>query len=53
MKYFNQLHTILLGKGIYLGPSGYEVGFISSAHTYKELDKAAAIITSALDKILG
>ena len=53
MKYFNQLHTILLGKGLYLGPSGYEVGFISSAHTYKELDKAAAIITSALDKILG
>jgi glutamate-1-semialdehyde 2,1-aminomutase len=23
----------LLERGIYLGPSGYEVGFISQAHT--------------------
>ncbi|HEX3387228.1 MAG TPA: glutamate-1-semialdehyde 2,1-aminomutase, partial [Mucilaginibacter sp.] len=32
MEKFKILHRELLNRGIYLGPSGYEVGFVSSAH---------------------
>jgi glutamate-1-semialdehyde 2,1-aminomutase len=48
MKYFNALHHELLDKGIYLGPSGYEVGFISAVHSEKDLDEAYEKITSSL-----
>ncbi len=27
MEYFKQMHAFLLENGIYIGPSGYEVGF--------------------------
>jgi len=53
MSKFNMLHSILLENGIYLGPSGYEVGFVSAAHSYKDLDKAVKIMTTALDKVMG
>jgi len=51
MKLFSKMHGFLLNNGIYLGPSGYEVGFISSAHTYKDLDLAAKKVNLALDEI--
>ena len=51
MDFFKRLHSILLQKGIYFGPSGYEVGFVSSAHSYEILDKAADIICETLDEI--
>ena len=51
MDLFRQLHAILLDQGIYLGPSGYEVGFISAAHTHEQLEYAAAMINSAFDQI--
>jgi len=51
MEYFKQLHGILLENGVYLGPSGYEVGFVSAAHTDSVLDQASAIICQSLDKI--
>lgn len=51
MKYFKLLHRNLLEKGIYFGPSGYEVGFVSAAHTKEDLDKAADAIRNSLDAI--
>ena len=51
MKYFSALHHELLEKGVYLGPSGYEVGFISSAHTEKDLDDAVGKICNALETV--
>lgn len=48
---FRHLHAALLERGIYLGPSGYEVGFVSTAHTPEILEKAAAILCDALDEI--
>lgn len=39
MKYFKVLYHELLKQGVYMGPSGYEVGFVSKAHTYEDLDK--------------
>ena len=48
---FRHLHSALLNRGVYLGPSGYEVGFVSSAHTPEILAQAAAIMCDALDEI--
>jgi glutamate-1-semialdehyde 2,1-aminomutase len=53
MKFFKLLHAALLEKGVYMGPSGYEVGFVSSAHTFEVLDEAAEIINWAMDKVFG
>ena len=41
---------LLLNKGVYIGPSGYEVGFISNAHT-KVLDKAIELFCKAIDEV--
>ncbi len=53
MHNFNLLHLALLEKGVYLGPSGYEVGFISSAHDEKTLTIAASAFCEALDAIFN
>jgi glutamate-1-semialdehyde 2,1-aminomutase len=50
-KYFKIIFQKLLKQGVYLGPSGYEVGFISSAHSLKILNQAANIIISVLDEV--
>lgn len=39
MKYFKTLYHALLENGIYSGPSGYEVGFMSEAHTQEDIEK--------------
>ena len=49
MEKFKVLHRELLNRGIYLGPSGYEVGFVSAAHTKVELEKAKRAIFDSLD----
>lgn len=51
MKQFKKLHTLLLKRGVYLGPSGYEVGFVSAAHSQQDLNQAAQLICEALDMI--
>jgi len=51
MNLFRLLYNELLERGVYLGPSGYEVGFISSAHSKEDLKKAAAKIREALDVV--
>ncbi|MFC4212850.1 glutamate-1-semialdehyde 2,1-aminomutase [Pedobacter lithocola] len=51
MEKFKIMHRELLNRGIYLGPSGYEVGFVSAAHTKVELEKAKRAIFEALDLV--
>jgi glutamate-1-semialdehyde 2,1-aminomutase len=48
MKYFRVLHKELLERGVYLGPSGYEVGFVCEAHTQDDLLKTAKAFAEAL-----
>lgn len=48
MDKFKVLHHELLQRGVYLGPSGYEVGFVSAAHTEADLAEAAEKICAAL-----
>jgi glutamate-1-semialdehyde 2,1-aminomutase len=52
MEKFKTLHRELINRGVYLGPSGYEVGFISSAHTKTDLEKAKRAIFDSLDIVL-
>jgi glutamate-1-semialdehyde 2,1-aminomutase len=49
MEKFKKLHRELLNRGIYLGPSGYEVGFVSAAHNKTDLEKAKRAIFESLD----
>ena len=53
MKFFRVLHAELLEKGVYLGPSGYEVGFVSAAHTPEILNQVADKICAALDVVFA
>jgi glutamate-1-semialdehyde 2,1-aminomutase len=43
---FNRLHRDILDAGVYLPPSGYEVCFVSVAHTPKLLKEAADVIVN-------
>lgn len=53
MEKFKVLHHELLQRGIYLGPSGYEVGFVSAAHSEADLDEAAHAINEAMDIVFN
>ena len=48
MKHFRKIYHEFLERGVYLGPSGYEVGFVSEAHTVEDLRKAGGMIGEAL-----
>lgn len=45
---FKYFHFELLSRGIYIGPSGYEVCFVSQAHTDEELNHTATVICDVL-----
>jgi glutamate-1-semialdehyde 2,1-aminomutase len=53
MEHFKKLHHELLQRGVYLGPSGYEVGFVSAAHTDADLDEAAGLMEECLDIVFS
>lgn len=53
MDLFKVLHHELLQRGVYLGPSGYEVGFVSAAHTATDLEIAATAIKEAMDVVFS
>jgi glutamate-1-semialdehyde 2,1-aminomutase len=45
---FTRLFHALLDRGIYLAPSGFEVGFLSAAHTEADLERIVAAFAAAL-----
>ena len=49
MANFKTLHGELLERGIYIGPSGFEVGFISRAHTDSDLAEAVKAFKESLE----
>lgn len=52
MEKYKQMHRELLNRGVYFGPSGYEVGFVSEAHTTEDLDTVKQHIIESLDLVL-
>lgn len=53
MNLFAKYHKAMLERGIYLSPSGYEVGFISTAHSNEDLARTARAASESLDEILS
>ena len=49
MEQFKALYSNLLDQGLYFGPSGYEVGFVSSSHSDVIIEDASAKFMKALD----
>jgi glutamate-1-semialdehyde 2,1-aminomutase len=47
---FNRMYHLMLEKGIYFGPSAYEVGFVSSAHKEDQLHQAVEVITGTAEQ---
>lgn len=50
-KRFALLFHALLDRGVYLAPSGFEVGFLSTAHTDEDLDTVIKTFVEALDAL--
>lgn len=50
---FKELFHACLQKGVYLAPSGYEVGFIGHAHTDQILDDAVEKISQSVKETHG
>ncbi|MFB5651199.1 glutamate-1-semialdehyde 2,1-aminomutase [Leptospira wolffii] len=48
---FAKVFHSLLDEGVYLAPSGYEVGFMSLAHTDQVIDKTLELAKTALGKL--
>lgn len=51
MNTFREFYSLMLEEGIYLGPSGYEVGFVSAAHSTEILDDCANRVCAVLDRL--
>jgi glutamate-1-semialdehyde 2,1-aminomutase len=50
---FKALFHACANKGVYLAPSGYEVGFLGAAHTEQILSDAAKIIVASAKEANG
>ncbi|MGE3973308.1 MAG: glutamate-1-semialdehyde 2,1-aminomutase [Bdellovibrionales bacterium] len=48
---FKKLFHACLERGLYLAPSGYEVGFVSAAHTDDVVQKTIDIFSDALESV--
>ena len=53
MEKFSILHNELLERGVYIGPSGYEVSFISAAHLKGDLDNTIQAFKESLDIVFA
>ena len=51
MSHFKQFHGELLKRGVYIGPSGFEVGFVSRAHSDDDINKGVEAMKEALNII--
>jgi glutamate-1-semialdehyde 2,1-aminomutase len=50
-KLFGRFFHACLAKGVYLAPSAYEAGFISTAHDGAALDRACTVFTAAIKEL--
>ena len=48
---FNTFFHGMLGKGIYLAPSSFEAGFVSKAHTDKDIEKTISIAAEVTKRL--
>jgi len=48
---FGRWHNMMLERGVYLAPSLYEAGFMSTAHTDEDIEKTIAIADEVFSKL--
>lgn len=48
---FNQFFHLMLEQGVYFAPASYEAGFMSAAHTMKDIDKTLESTRIALEHL--
>ena len=48
---FKQFYHLMLEQGIYLAPSAFEVGFVSSAHSDEQIEQTIVCVSNALSQI--
>ena len=48
---FTAFFHAMLDQGVYLAPSPYEAGFVSSAHSKEDIETSLDLIGSAFQKI--
>ena len=49
MQTYGRLHRDLIDRGIYLAPSGWEVGFVSAAHHGDDIDATVAAVADTFN----
>lgn len=50
---FKQFYHLMLEQGVYLAPSAFEVGFVSSAHSNEQIEETIDCASNAFSKIAG
>jgi glutamate-1-semialdehyde 2,1-aminomutase len=50
-KLFAKFFHACLAKGVYLAPSAYEAGFISTAHEGAAIDRACEILAASIKEL--
>jgi len=48
MNLFNKAYHNWLAQGLYMGPSGYEVGFLSTQHSPEDLERLVRVVAQSL-----
>jgi glutamate-1-semialdehyde 2,1-aminomutase len=48
MSMFNKVYHRWLEEGIYMGPSGYEVGFLSTQHSVQDVERLVGVVAKSL-----
>jgi glutamate-1-semialdehyde 2,1-aminomutase len=48
---FGKWHRMMLERGVYLAPSMYEAGFMSTVHTDEDIEKTIAIADDVLSQL--
>ena len=48
---FGKWHRMMLERGVYLAPSMYEAGFMSTVHTDEDIEKTIAIADEVLSQL--
>jgi glutamate-1-semialdehyde 2,1-aminomutase len=48
---FSEYFSLMLKEGIYIAPSQYEAGFISTAHSKEDLDRTLTAFEKAVNNL--
>jgi glutamate-1-semialdehyde 2,1-aminomutase len=48
---FRAFFHLMLERGVYLAPSAFEAGFVSSAHTQEHIDATVAAARESFDRL--